>query len=334
MRDLWLQDLFGTQDLVGTLGGNQMTVKLMLKIATRRSPLARWQADWVADRLRTFGLEIELVLLTSEGDVHTQAIDGNQSVGLFTKGIQRAVLENSADIAVHSLKDLPTQIDTGLDLAAVPARAPVADCLVSPDKIPFDLLPEGAKIGTGSRRRAAQMLARRPDLRVEPIRGNVQTRLAKMRSENFHAIILAEAGLLRLGLDDLATQPLPLNWMLPAPGQGALGIEVRQGDTATFEALQPLNAAADLGAVAAERQILRRLKAGCLAPVAALARVAKNRLVLDAVVLSVDGRQRLTASVKADWDAEKPVQSGEAAGDQAAEHLLQQGAAALIAASK
>lgn len=311
-----------------------MTGEKMLKIATRRSPLAKWQADWVADRLRTFGHDIELVLLTSEGDVHTQAIDGNQTVGLFTKGIQRAVLENRADIAVHSLKDLPTQVDTGLSLAAVPARAPVADCLVSPDQIPFDELPEGAKIGTGSRRRAAQLLARRPDLRVEPIRGNVQTRLEKMQSESFHAIILAEAGLLRLGMDDLATQPLPLNWMLPAPGQGALGIEVRQGDAATFESLQPLNSPSDLGAVAAERQILRRLKAGCLAPVAALARITNQTLVLDSVVLSVDGRQRLVASIKAPWDERKPLESGENAGNQAAEKLLQQGAADLIAASR
>lgn len=306
----------------------------MLKIATRRSPLARWQADWVADRLRSIGHEVELLLLTSEGDVHTQAIDGTQSVGLFTKGIQRAVLEKRADIAVHSLKDLPTQIETGLQLAAVPPRAPVADCLVSPSQIRFEDLPKGAKVGTGSRRRAAQLLAKRPDLRVEPIRGNVQTRLEKMKSENFDAIILAEAGLLRLKMDELATQPLPLSWMLPAPGQGALGIEVRQGDEHAYEVLQPLNSTDDLGAVAAERQILRRLKAGCLAPVAALGRVVDKNLIVDAVVLTVDGTRRITASVKAAWNPQQPLQSGEFAGDQVADQLLKQGAAELIATSR
>ena len=306
----------------------------MLKIATRKSPLARWQADWVADRLRTFGHDVELILMTSEGDVHQQAIDGKQTVGLFTKGIQRAVLEGHADIAVHSLKDLPTQIDTGLQLAAVPSRAPVADCLVSPNQISFEQLPSGAKVGTGSRRRAAQLLAQRPDLNVQPIRGNVQTRLEKMRTENFDAIILAEAGLLRLGMDDLATRPLPLKWMLPAPGQGALGIEVRQGDTESAEALQPLNSDTDLGAVAAERQILRQLKAGCLAPVAAFGRVASDKLLIDAVVLSVDGKTKLMASAQTKWDAKHPVKCGESVGSEVAEKLLTQGAAELVAASK
>jgi hydroxymethylbilane synthase len=306
----------------------------MLRIATRRSPLAKWQAEWVADRLRSYGHSVDLVLLTSEGDVNNLPIDGSQMVGLFTKGIQRAVLEGQAEIAVHSLKDLPTQIDTGLELAAVPPRAEVADCLVSLDQIEFDQLPQGAKIGTGSRRRAAQLLARRPDLRVESIRGNVQTRLEKMRTESFDAIVLAQAGLLRLGMESLATRPLPRQWMLPAPGQGALGIEVRQGDTKTSQALAPIDCQSDHASVAAERQVLRRLQAGCLAPVAALAQVSGTLLMLEAVVLSVDGAQKMSASVQVDWDEESPVPCGEAAGDLAAEQLLSQGAAALIAAAR
>lgn len=265
----------------------------MLRIATRRSPLARWQAEWVQSRLQELQIPAELVLLTSQGDIDSQPIDGSQSVGLFTKRIQQAVLDKDAEIAVHSLKDLPTQIDTGLILAAVPPRAPVADCLVTLSSISIDELPYGARVGTGSRRRAAQLLSRRADLVVEPIRGNVQTRLSKLH-EGFAAIVLAEAGLQRLGMDSYAIQPLETNWMVPAPGQGALGIEVCVGDQASYDQVCQLNCPITNACVVAERTVLRELRAGCLAPVGALASVDDTGLLtLNATVLSLDGKTRL-----------------------------------------
>ncbi len=316
----------------------------MLRIATRRSPLARWQAEWVQSRLQELHIPAELVLLTSQGDIDSQPIDGSQSVGLFTKRIQQAVLDKEAEIAVHSLKDLPTQIDTGLTLAAVPPRAPVADCLVTLTPISFDDLPQGARIGTGSRRRAAQLLTRRPDLLVEPIRGNVQTRLGKL-NEGYAAIVLAEAGLQRLGMDSFAIQPLDTEWMVPAPGQGALGIEVCDGDQASYDQIHQLNCPITSACVVAERTVLRELRAGCLAPVGALATVDDvNLLTLHATVLSLDGKTRLQHRlslklVVAEQATDQPLakQWGELAvelGSQVANALLDAGAGPLIAAAR
>jgi hydroxymethylbilane synthase len=296
--------------------------------------LARWQADWVADQLRLYGSHSELVLLTSDGDQNLAAIDGSQAVGLFTKSIQRAVIDGRADVAVHSLKDLPTQIDVGLVLAAVPTRADVVDCLISSGNETLDSLKEGARVGTGSRRRAAQLLAYRSDLRILPIRGNVQSRLDKLNSGEYDAIVLAKAGLERLQMHHLASQPLPLNIMLPAAGQGALGLEVRHDDSDHKTVVQQLNCPMTHGCVAAERQILRRLKAGCLAPVATLARVDDNRIRVDAVVLAVDGSERIEVSTDASWDADRPIECGEAIGDRVALDLKQQGAGPLIDAAR
>ncbi|WP_164102762.1 hydroxymethylbilane synthase [Candidatus Laterigemmans baculatus] len=306
----------------------------MLRIATRRSPLARWQADHVADQLRALGHEVELVLLSSEGDIDRTPIDGSQAVGLFTKRIQQAVIDGEADLAVHSLKDLPTQESRGLMLAAVPPRASAADCLITREPWSFDELPERARVGTGSRRRAAQLLARRPDLRIEPIRGNVDTRLEKLSSEGFDAIILAEAGLRRLQLLEHVNQPLPLEWMLPAAGQGALGIEVRDADAATAEAVAELDDAPTHVAVAAERAVLRELHAGCLAPVGTYATVRDGQLTLRAVVLSVDGQQRLHC-----LDATEPAETldraaAERLGREVARRLVEDGAAPLVEAAR
>ncbi len=305
----------------------------MIRIATRRSPLARWQADWVAAALRDAGHEVKLVLLTSEGDVNQQTIDGSQTVGLFTKRIQQAVLSGEADVAVHSLKDLPTQLDTGLELVAVPTRAPVADCLITADGISFEQLPAGARLGTGSRRRAAQMLSQRADLQIEAIRGNVQTRLEKLAGEGFDGVILAEAGLLRLGLENHTAQRLSLDWMLPAPGQGALGLEIRPDDQLSKDALQTLNSHSTFACVTAERAVLRELKAGCLAPVAALARVENATLTLRAAVLSLDGQTRLETTAAIDCPQPEML-AAEALGVKVAESLLDQGAGPLIAAAR
>ena len=301
-----------------------------LSIATRNSPLARWQAEWVQARLGQLGYQTKLVPLTSEGDVNLRPIDGTQGVGLFTKTIQRAVLDQTADIAVHSLKDLPTQIDTGLILAAVPEREDVADCLISKHGPHLSDLPEGARVGTGSRRRAAQLLHQRPDLQVTPIRGNVQTRLSFVETPEFDAVVLARAGLLRLELVQHTANPLPLEVMLPAPGQGALGIEARPDDTDCLKALAGLNDLNTHLCVLAERSLLRELKAGCLAPVGGIATIEDDRLTLRAVVLSTDGRQRLYAEHSL---SSATIEKAEVLGEIVAENLRKQGADVLVAAA-
>ena len=238
----------------------------MIRIATRQSPLALWQAEHVSALLRDNGFDSTLVPLVSGGDVDMAPIDGSRQVGVFTKRIQQALLDDEADVAVHSLKDLPTQADERLILAATPDRETVFDALVSTDGTAFADLPVNATIGTGSKRRAAQMLSLRPDLNVLPIRGNVQTRLCKLDAGEFDAIVLAEAGILRLRMDDLPRQNFSLKDMLPAPGQGALGIEVRSDDHASADAIRVLDQPATRMAVTAERLLLASLHGGCHAP--------------------------------------------------------------------
>ncbi len=264
-----------------------------LRIATRKSLLALWQAEHIQALLGANEEKAELIPMVSVGDTDMRPIDGSRQVGVFTKRIQQALLDNEADIAVHSLKDLPTEVDPALVLAAVPERETIEDSLVSPAGWTLDQLPENATVGTGSKRRGAQLLNQRPDLRIENIRGNVQTRLEKLRAGDYDAIILAEAGILRLGLNDLERQLLPLEVMLPAPGQGALGIEVRSDDERAYDACHRLNHPPAHAAVHAERTLLAALHGGCLAPIAALGQVNGQTLSLKATVLSADGKQRL-----------------------------------------
>lgn len=306
-----------------------------LRIATRRSPLALWQAEWVQTQLGQLGVPTELVLLASDGDLHVQPIDGSQPVGLFTKRIQRAVLEEVADLAVHSLKDLPTVNDPDLLLAAIPPREEVTDCLVTLAGVPLAELPIGASLGTGSRRRSAQLLYHRPDLSITPIRGNVQTRLQYVHSGALQGVILARAGLIRLGLDRWASERIPLEIMLPAPGQGALGIEVRSDDVASIEIVSKLNDPAAEACVLAERAFLRHLQAGCLAPVAALATLQPSQLVLEGAVLSLDGTERLAIRREIPWDGiTADCDRTTTLGIQAAEEMLARGAGRLIADSR
>lgn len=270
----------------------------MLRIATRQSPLALWQAEHVSGLLAALGIQTELVPLVSGGDTDMRPIDGTRQVGLFTKRIQQAVLDDEADVAVHSLKDLPTEFNEHLVLAAVPERETVADCLVSPAAWTLDQLPVAARVGTGSRRRAAQLLSRRPDLQIQAIRGNVQTRLSKLQRtadnpQPLDAILLADAGLVRLEMDAVPRYRLTLDEMLPAPGQGALGIEVRAGDSFAREAIARLDHLETRAAVTAERTLLASLHGGCLAPIAAYAVVARDRLSMTAVALSPDGTERI-----------------------------------------
>lgn len=265
----------------------------MLRIATRDSPLALWQANHVAELLARHGYESELVPLVSRGDVDQRPIDSTRQVGLFTKRIQQALLDDEADVAVHSLKDLPTEPNDVFWLAATPQRETVHDVLVSPEQFTIDTLPAEARVGTGSRRRAAQLRFVRPDLNVLPIRGNVQTRLAKLDGGDYEAIVLAEAGLNRLQMQDVPRVRLSLDQMLPAPGQGSLGVEVRINDDRARDALQSIDHQETRCCVTAERHVLAKLHGGCLAPIAVHASVIDGQLSLVAVVLSADGQQRI-----------------------------------------
>ncbi|QDU95415.1 hydroxymethylbilane synthase [Lignipirellula cremea] len=299
-----------------------------LRLGTRRSALARWQADWVAEQLRQAGVLVELEYITTEGDVKSGPLGQIGGQGLFTKVIQQALLDDRIDLAVHSLKDLPTETVAGLQLAASPEREAPGDALLSNIAASIDDLPQGARIGTGSMRRKAQLLHRRPDLQVSDIRGNLDTRIKKLDDGEFDAIILAVSGLTRMGWQDRIAQVIPLEVMLPAVGQGALGLEIRQGDDWSHQRVAPLSDVAAMQAVTAERSLLAALRGGCLAPVGAYAQVADGQVSLQACVLSGDGSQRVAAA------AVGPAEQAALIGEQVAGELLSQGAAALIASAR
>ena len=304
-----------------------------LRIATRKSPLALWQAEYVSERLKQVGIATVLVPMVSSGDTDMRPIDGTRQVGLFTKRIQQALLENEADIAVHSLKDLPTEQNASLTLAAVPERETALDSLGSTTSLKLDDLPPNACIGTGSQRRAAQLRNRRPDLNVMPIRGNVQTRLGKLENGDFDAIMLAEAGILRLEMHDLPRTQFPIEEMLPAPGQGALGIEIRSDDAAC-ECVRALDHAPTRAAVTAERKLLASLHGGCLAPIAALAHATDDAIQLRATVLSQDGTQRLDEHHELATTSQSMLETADQLAQHTATALLERGAADLINAAR
>jgi len=299
-----------------------------LRIGTRGSPLALWQADYVAGRLRPLAAPrpIELIQIETSGDmVRDLPLSQIGGDGLFTKEIQRALLANIVDVAVHSLKDLPTTHVEGLTLGAVPPRGATGDVFVSRRHARFDDLPHGAVVATGSLRRRAQALHRRPDLKLTAIRGNVGTRLNKLDEQNLDAIILAQAGLERLGLSEHITEILDPSWMLPAVGQGALGLECRSDDPATLAILGQLNDAPTQQAVLAERALLRGLGGGCLVPIGARAVIKGDLLTLRAAVLAPDGSRRVAGKAEG-WDVD-----AERIGLALADHMLQQGARELLA---
>lgn len=267
----------------------------------------------------------DVVVIQTEGDqardVSLATIGGQ---GAFTKEIQRALLSNSVDVAVHSLKDLPTEPVEGLTIAAVPPRAPVDDVLVARAAGSLDALPAGARVATGSLRRRALLRHRRPDLDFVDIRGNVDTRLRMLHDAGLDALVLARAGLERLGLESRITQTLDPSWMTPAVGQGALGIECRSSDAATLAAVRPLDHAPSRAAVLAERALLRHLGGGCQMPIGGSATVAGDRLCLRGVVIAPDGSQRI------DGDVAGAVGDAEELGRQLAERLNSQGAKDLL----
>jgi len=318
-----------------------------LRIATRSSELALWQATHVAALLREKHpeLNVELVDVSTQGDVDQRApLWSMGGTGVFTKEVQRTVLEERADLAVHSLKDLPTEVvDPDLTLAAVPTREERWDALVLRNDLtdpvdagdPLASLPEGARIGSGSLRRRAQLRAQRPDLKLLEIRGNLNTRLRKLDEGEYDAIILATAGLLRLGWNDRLSCRLQPPVMFPAVGQGSLGLECRAADEQTRDLLDSLNDPEARLATHAERRLLNSLRAGCHAPVGANCHREENRLTLSAVVLSPDGMHQVDASDSVELGDEISnwrdflAEAGNL-GDNVAAALLEKGAQELI----
>ena len=298
----------------------------MIRVATRGSALALAQARAVAERLGAAdGTRTEIVAMRTEGDrlaeARLAAVGGK---GLFVREIEEALLRGDADVAVHSLKDLPAELPKGLGLAAFPERADARDVLVTRRPTRLMELPAGAVLGTSSPRRRALALAVRADLSVEPIRGNVDTRLRKLEAGDYDAIVLAAAGLLRLGVTPHHTELLPPEVFVPAVGQGVLAVEARLDDARTLAALRALDHAPTRVAALAERAFLGRLGASCVTPIAAHARLSDGRLVLDALVASEDGRTVLRES------AEAAPERAEALGVRVADVLLARGAAAVV----
>jgi hydroxymethylbilane synthase len=269
-----------------------MTAPRALRLGTRGSALALAQSRPIADQLKA-----EVVVIESEGDRSTESLALMGGTGVFVTALRHALLNNEVDVVIHSFKDLPTAPADGLAISAVPPRADARDALCARDGLTLDTLPEGAKVGTGSPRRRAQLLARRPDLDVIDIRGNVDTRLARVGSDDperaLDAVVLAVAGLDRLGRADAITQHLELAWWPTAPAQGALAVETRAGETTVAAKLdhRPSHVAAE-----SERGVLARLEAGCSAPVAATAFLEDGMMFLSGRVYALDGSAQLTAS--------------------------------------
>jgi hydroxymethylbilane synthase len=263
-----------------------------ITIGTRGSQLALTQSNWVADQLRSAhpGLDVDLQIIKTKGDkildVPLAKVGGK---GLFVKEIEDALLDGRADIAVHSMKDVPTELPEGLFIACVPEREDVRDALISRTGAGLDDLPSGATVGTSSLRRRSQLLYARPDLNVVSLRGNLDTRIKKLETENLDAIVVAAAGLRRMGLVDRASQFIPPDLMVPAIGQGALGIEARQDDSETLALLRILHHPPTAVCVAAERAFLATMEGGCQVPLAALCTLSDDRVNVAGLVADPDG---------------------------------------------
>jgi hydroxymethylbilane synthase len=307
----------------------------ILKMGTRGSALALAQARQVARELERLhpDLQVEEHIIRTSGDaMQSQPLPQIGGKGLFTLEIENALLQGDIDFAVHSLKDLPPGMPDGLCLAAVPLRENPCDALILNDlnipsvetgDVPLKILPLGATVGTSSLRRAAMLKNLRSDLNVQSVRGNIDTRLRKLHEQGFHAIVLARAGMTRLDVDAQSTMNLPESWFVPAPGQGALALQSRRDDLDSRSILMALEDSASRAAIEAERAVVEALNAGCSTPLGALARASGDLISMHAVVLSVDGRQRIAVSVQGSG-------APDLIGQRAARSLLEKGAGEIL----
>ena len=294
-----------------------------LRIGSRGSQLALWQANHISDLLRAHGHTTELEIIKTTGDKITDVVLAKVGTkGMFTKEIEEALVENRVDLAVHSLKDLPTELAGDFEIAAITERENPRDVFCSVKFAGIDDLPQGANVGTSSLRRQAQLMAIRPDLRIHPLRGNVDTRLRKLEAGDYDAIILAAAGLNRLGKTQLVRQVIPVEVMTPAAGQGALGIEIRRGDDATRSHLAFLDDAAARASTTCERALLNKLGGGCQVPIGAFAEMRNGVIRLEALVAHPDGTKVLRETREGD----DPVRLGNEVG----ETLLLRGGDAIL----
>jgi hydroxymethylbilane synthase len=301
---------------------------MFVRIGTRGSKLALAQSRWVKERIESQdpGAKVELITIKTQGDRILDAPLGMiGGKGLFVKEIEDALLRNEIDLAVHSMKDMPAELPEGLEIPVFPPREDPRDAFVSAKYKSVADLPSGSSVGTGSLRRSAQLLYLRPDLRIAPMRGNVDTRLKKMQSSDLQGIVLASAGLRRLGLAQRISQVLSPDMLLPAIGQGALGLEMRKGDHAVIDLLGFFNHLETELAVRAERTLLKELKGGCQVPIGGYARLDGDRLILQGMVAELDGSSLIR--VEAVGPKEKP----EKLGSELARKILASGADKILA---
>ncbi len=301
----------------------------IIRIATRKSPLAMWQAEHVAARLREAhpGLEVELLGMSTQGDkILDTPLAKIGGKGLFVKELEQGMLAGTADIAVHSMKDVPVELPEGLHLPVILQREDPRDAFVSNNFTGVEELPEGARVGTASLRRQCQLSERRPDLKIAPLRGNVNTRLRKLDEGEFDAIILASAGLKRLGFSERITAYLDAGQSLPAIGQGAVGIECRSDDDRVNALIAPLHHADTAVCVSAERAMNQRLMGGCQVPIGGFAVLEGGRLHLRGLVGEPDGSRVIRAEITG------PAADSELLGTELAEELLAKGADSILKA--
>lgn len=300
-----------------------------LRIATRKSPLALWQAEHIRAELQRLhpGLAVELVTFTTQGDkILDTPLAKIGGKGLFVKELEVALLDGRADLAVHSMKDVPMEFPDGLGLIAIGEREDPRDAFVSSRYASIDALPAGAVVGTSSLRRQCQLRHHRPDLVIRDLRGNVNTRLAKLDAGEYDALILASAGLKRLGFTDRIRSEIPPEYSLPAVGQGALGIEARSGDARVAALVAPLNHEDSAVRVRMERALNRRLQGGCQVPIAGYAELGGDELRLRALVGSVDGSEIIRDEIRG------PRADAEQLGEALADRLLAAGAGRILRA--
>lgn len=298
-----------------------------LIIGSRASKLALWQTHYVAETIKArFHTEIEIVHIKTEGDKILDApLSRIGGKGLFVKEIETALLEGKIDLAVHSMKDVPTELPKGLIIKAMTERADPSDVLISKDNVKLKDLPVGSTIGTSSLRRQAQLLSIRPDFKIKDVRGNLDTRIRKMKEGQYDAMILAAAGLDRLEFSDVISERLPVDVMVSAVGQGSIGIEIREDDTKTAKYVSILNDPDTFDCVTAERALLKQLEGGCQVPIGALARINDGMLDLVAIVASLDGKEVYTGNLSG-----APLEA-ETLGYRLATQLSDDGADAILA---